>query len=51
MEVGHGFSLDDVGSVLRVTLLGGPTFYVYDVFPLLDSINAFEITLSTGVTL
>ena len=51
VEVGHGFSLDDLGSVLRVTLLGGPTFYVYDVFPLLDSITAFELTLSTGVTL
>jgi hypothetical protein len=51
VELGHGFALDDLGSVLRVTLLGGPTFYTYDEFPLLDRINAFEITLSTGVTL
>jgi len=51
LEIGREFALDDLGSLLRMTLIGGPTFYFYREFPLLDSINAFDVTLSVGVTL
>lgn len=51
LELGRELSLDELGSLLRVTLVGGPTFYVYREFPLLDRITAFDVTLAVGVTL
>ena len=51
LELGRELALDELGSLLQVTLIGGPTLYVYREFPLLDTNTAFDVTLSVGVTL
>ncbi len=46
LELSRAFDIDDGESLLRTVLLAAPTFYQYSEFPQLDSITAFELTLS-----
>jgi hypothetical protein len=51
VELERGFDLDERGSALRLILLGGPSLYFYQVFPLLDRITAAEVALTVELAL
>jgi hypothetical protein len=51
LEVGRTFELDDPGSELSAVLRAAPSYFVYDEYPLLDSVKALELTLALEVRL
>ena len=51
LELVRAFALDDLGSALRTVLRVAPAYFMYDNFPLLDSMRVLEVTLSVEVTL
>jgi hypothetical protein len=51
LELMRVFTLDELGSLLRTVLRVAPAYFVYDNFPLLDSMRVLEVTVSMEVVL
>jgi hypothetical protein len=51
LELMRVFTLDDLGSLLRTVLRVAPAYFIYDNFPLLDSMRVLEVTVSMEVVL
>ena len=51
LDLTRNWELDASGQVLSTVLSVGPTFYSYSDYRLLDSVTAFEVTLTGALTL